>query len=115
MPWPDPTSPDKRKDVYISGSSFATPIAAGIGANVLEFARHRLNLDGWMKSRFYSHDGMTKILKAMSGPRGDYDFVHPLLLWEEAYRGGVWREQRQLFLPPRESTNICKVLNFIVR
>ncbi|KAL7954001.1 peptidase S8/S53 domain-containing protein [Trichoderma compactum] len=46
---PDSANPGKMKDVYISGSSFATPIAAGIAANVLEFARYRLKLNGWKK------------------------------------------------------------------
>ncbi|PTB51390.1 hypothetical protein M431DRAFT_19399 [Trichoderma harzianum CBS 226.95] len=53
--WPDPDNYGDMKDRYISGSSFATPIAVGIAANVLEFARHRLKLNGWKKDVIYSH------------------------------------------------------------
>ncbi|KAK4082401.1 uncharacterized protein Triagg1_2213 [Trichoderma aggressivum f. europaeum] len=53
--WPDPDNHGEMGDAYISGSSFATPIAAGIAANVLEFARYRLKLNGWKKDVIYSH------------------------------------------------------------
>ncbi|KAK4065581.1 hypothetical protein Trihar35433_7701 [Trichoderma harzianum] len=56
--WPDPDNYGDMKDRYISGSSFATPIAAGIAANVLEFARHRLKLNGWKKDAIYSHPAL---------------------------------------------------------
>ncbi|KAI8663494.1 hypothetical protein NCS57_00950600 [Fusarium keratoplasticum] len=111
MRWPDRNSHGELKNVYISGSSFATPIAAGIAANVLEFARQELEMNEGKKWLLYSHHGMTKILKAMSGQRGDYDFVHPLALWEEAFHGGDWRG---LHLPRDNSKNIRKVLNFIL-
>ncbi|PNP56272.1 hypothetical protein THARTR1_03797 [Trichoderma harzianum] len=88
--WPDPDNSGEMKDIHISGSSFATPIAAGIAANVLEFARHRLQLNEMKKDEIYSHRGMTKILKAMSCRRGEYDYVHPLAFWEAAFPGGAW-------------------------
>ncbi|OPB44813.1 hypothetical protein A0O28_0089510 [Trichoderma guizhouense] len=59
MPCSDPANPDERKNVYISGSSFATPIAAGIAANVLEFARHSLELTDRSKDLIYSHHGVS--------------------------------------------------------
>lgn len=112
MKWPDPANPGKYENVYISGSSFATPIAAGIAANVLEFARHRLELSQSRKDRLYSYHGMVKILKGMSYHRGDYDFLHPLDFWEEAIRGGDWKGL--LVLPPDNPENICKVLDYIL-
>jgi hypothetical protein len=93
----NPVDLNVPKDVYISGSSFATPIVAGIAANVLEFSRHKLNLNQTRKDILYSHLGMTKILKAMSSRRGDYDFLHPLRFWEEKTRN--------------DPENICRVLN----
>lgn len=108
MRWPDPDKPGEMKDTYISGSSFATPIAAGIAANVLEFARYRLKLNGWKKDVIYSHPGMTKILKAMSRRRGEYDFVHPLTFWDEALEGSIWK------LPPNDPQNICEILTNII-
>ncbi|KAJ4856666.1 ankyrin repeats (3 copies) domain-containing protein [Trichoderma breve] len=93
MRWPDSDNPGEMKDIYISGSSYATPIAAGIAANVLEFARHRLKMNEWMKDEIYSHHGMAKILKAMSCRRGGCDFVHPLAFWERAFHGGIWETQ----------------------
>ncbi|PKK40870.1 hypothetical protein CI102_14889, partial [Trichoderma harzianum] len=106
--WPDPDNYGDMKDRYISGSSFATPIAVGIAANVLEFARHRLKLNGWKKDVIYSHPGMTKILKAMSCRRGEYDFVHPLSFWEEALEGSIWK------LPHNDPQNICEILTRII-
>ncbi|QYT06299.1 Peptidase_S8 domain-containing protein [Trichoderma simmonsii] len=111
MRWPDPDNPGEMKDTYISGSSFATPIVAGIAANVLEFARHRLQLNDWKKDVIYSHPGMTKVLKAMSRRRGEYDFVHPLAFWEEVIRGCVWEGRR---LRPKNQENICFVLESII-
>ncbi|KAL6693875.1 peptidase S8/S53 domain-containing protein [Trichoderma pleuroticola] len=108
MRWSDPVNPGQRKNVHISGSSFSTPIAAGIAANVLEFARHRLELNEWKKGLLYSHHGMTKIMKAMSRRRGGYDFVHPLAFWEEAVQGSAWE------LPRNDPQNICQVLNSII-
>lgn len=111
MKWPDLANPGKYKNVYISGSSFATPIAAGIAANVLEFARHRLELSQPKKNRLYSHHGMVKILKEMSCHRGDYDFLHPLDFWRKAIRGGDWKGK---ILPSDNSENICEVLDYIL-
>lgn len=105
--------PGEFKDVYISGTSFSTPIAAGISANVLEFTRHRLKLNQRRKDRFYSHDGMRKILKEMSGRTGDYDYVQPLTLFNEAL-SGKWGDKGDLDLAPGDPENICKVLRFIV-
>ncbi|KAI0549039.1 subtilisin-like protein [Xylaria curta] len=52
--------------VYKLGTSFATPIAAGIAANVLEFASYRCHLlpgnTKWLKR----HEGMCAILAEMS-------------------------------------------------
>lgn len=105
--WPDPSNPGELKDNYISGSSFATPIAAGIAANVLEFARHR----SMPTHVVYRPQGMMKILRAMSCRRGEYDVVHPLAFWEAVFDGGTWKGQ---MLPRKDPQNICKVLKSVL-
>jgi hypothetical protein len=112
MRWPG-DRPGEFKDVYISGTSFSTPIAAGIAANILEFARNHLKLNRWRKDRFYSHDGMEKILKEMSGRRGGYDYLQPWTLFQTALSGD-WGDKRDLDLTPGDAENIYKVLNFVV-
>jgi len=82
---------DDDKEIYISGTSFATPVAAGIAANVLEYARrhiHDLNED--RKKELYSGPCMKRIFRAMSQKRGDYHYVQPWTFWEERIRGGWW-------------------------
>jgi hypothetical protein len=101
------------KDCYISGTSFATPIAAGIAANILEFARYRLDLNTRRKDRLFSHDGMRKIFREMSTRRGDYHYVQPWTLWEEAYKGD-WGNPKDVELTPNDPENIRKVLEFII-
>lgn len=77
------------ENLYISGTSFATPIAAGIAANVLEYARHRIeDLTTARRNRLYSGSCIKKIFKAMSTRRGDYDYVQPWTFWERISREG---------------------------
>ncbi|KAF8861598.1 putative subtilisin, partial [Acephala macrosclerotiorum] len=64
--WLSDVDSGEWKNRYISGTSFATPIAAGIAANVLEFARHKLKRTTRRRDRLFSHDGMRKIFRAMS-------------------------------------------------
>jgi hypothetical protein len=69
----------KGETVLKSGTSFATPIAAGIAANILDFARHHLteNNDRRKYERLCSFTGMRLMFKCMSTRRGDYDYVSP--------------------------------------
>ncbi|KAL8294203.1 hypothetical protein RB597_008037 [Gaeumannomyces tritici] len=67
----------KRETVWISGTSYATPIAAGIAANVLEFARHHAELTSGERELLYSWFGMSRIFRAMSDVRKDYDYITP--------------------------------------
>ncbi|KFA48129.1 hypothetical protein S40293_10226 [Stachybotrys chartarum IBT 40293] len=71
----------KGDDVLKSGTSFATPIAAAFAADVLEFARHKCDLDESGLQNLCDYDGMHKILKLMARKRQDYDYVTPLHLW----------------------------------
>jgi len=70
----------------MSGTSFATPIIAGIAAYILDFARmHGLDDPSYRKLR--SRDGMEEMLaKWFVGKVGELDYVYPWKLFED-YRG----------------------------
>jgi len=65
----------KGKPVLRSGTSFATPVAAGIAANILEFARTHLTREDDNAQFLYSYRGMRHILLAMSPERSNYNFM----------------------------------------
>lgn len=71
----------KGNDVLKSGTSFATPIAAALAADVLEFARHRCDLDEFELKTMRDYDGIRKILKLMARKRQGHDYLTPLHLW----------------------------------
>ena len=68
--------------MWKSGTSFATPIAAGFAANVLEFADVHCNLDARQRAILQEHRGMVALFYRMSINRDRYDFVHPNRLWD---------------------------------
>ncbi|KAK4209363.1 intracellular serine protease [Rhypophila decipiens] len=68
----------------ISGTSFATPVAAAIAANVLEFARHKLSAD--VVTHFSSYGGMRTLFRSHmvnNSMNGVYHYLRP---WKE----GLW-------------------------
>ncbi len=67
------------KIVFKSGTSFATPIAAGIAANILEFARTHLTDEMDNLSDLYSYKGMRSFLRAMarSNDMSPFRFILP--------------------------------------
>jgi hypothetical protein len=75
----------KKKKVFISGTSYATPIAAALAADVLEFARHKCNLEEYQQERLCQYYGVRRILGLMleegAEKRGGYDYVMPFHLW----------------------------------
>lgn len=75
----------KGKPVHISGTSFATPIAASLAADVLEFARHKCDLNRHQQDVLHHFDGVRQILELMveqeAETRGGYDYVMPFHLW----------------------------------
>lgn len=72
----------KREKVWISGTSYATPIAAGIAANVLEFARHHAEMTPGEREWLYSWWGMSLIFQAMSVYRNGYDYIRPWKMFD---------------------------------
>lgn len=71
----------KRKEVFKSGTSFATPIASAIAAGILEFANYNCELSDDDRRKLYRSDGMGEILKAMAQDRDGYDYVQPGYVW----------------------------------
>jgi len=71
------------QDVCISGTSFATPVAAAIAANSLEFIRRKLNQEGDMPEFFSRFAGMRLLFHEMADYIDGYDYVRP---WKE----GLW-------------------------
>jgi hypothetical protein len=80
-------------DVHISGTSFATPIAAAMAANALEYARCKLTKEHDNPGFFRRFIGMRALFKAMADSIGDYDYVKP-------WKHGMWDD----------STDMCKKL-----
>jgi hypothetical protein len=78
------TSRWKGNDVWISGTSFAVPIAVGFAANVLEFAKICCtNIKPQKAKALYRKRGMEAIFRRMAVSRDDYDFVHPGRMWDD--------------------------------
>ncbi|KAJ4305481.1 hypothetical protein N0V90_001012 [Kalmusia sp. IMI 367209] len=74
----------KRDDVWKSGTSFVTPIAAGFAADVLEFANYRCTrLDESERMLLRKKTGMDAIFGEMAEERQKYDFLYPGHLWKE--------------------------------
>jgi subtilisin family serine protease len=95
------------KIVYKSGTSFATPIAAGIAALVLEYMdqSYALNrVDEASYKTFRQCDGMRQIfLKFMSKEMGNcgYRFVAPWIIWNPRLYTDedIWSSLKVSYLP----------------
>jgi len=72
----------KREKVWVSGTSYATPVAAGVAANVLEFMQHHAEMSSGEREFLYSWFGMSRIFEAMSTERGDYDYITPWRMFD---------------------------------
>jgi hypothetical protein len=71
--------------VYISGISYATAVAAAVGANVLHFIQGAVEAGQLTKeeqAEALHHDGMKRIFLAMSERCDGYDFIRPWL-WND--------------------------------
>jgi subtilisin family serine protease len=74
---------DGGKCFYKSGTSFATPIAAGIAANILELAARSKELAGRAKKRLKESEGMRKMFRMMSEQNqlAPYRYIAPWHYW----------------------------------
>ncbi|KAI1754550.1 hypothetical protein F4782DRAFT_492960 [Xylaria castorea] len=93
----------KGKEVWKTGTSFATPIAAGIAANVLEFAYNRcVDLKPRRRKLLHQKRGMQAIFRQMAEERDGYDFIHPARLWKD------WQD-------PKTERGIAKAIEDILQ
>jgi subtilisin family serine protease len=81
-----PVSPlqKRQKQKWVSGTSFATPIAAAVAANILEFARQQqkewlLNKDEM--AHLHRSEGMMTVFKAMGRAQDGMNFLQPWTLF----------------------------------
>ncbi|EEU35604.1 uncharacterized protein NECHADRAFT_86785 [Fusarium vanettenii 77-13-4] len=84
----------RRSEVYISGTSYATAIGAGITANILDFARRDPKLRDEEKWWLFSSCGMSCVLRSMSEERGGYRYVMPWALFDGRDEKDIWRDIR---------------------
>jgi hypothetical protein len=91
--WSVPNDSGISQEMYCTGTSYATPIAAAIAASVLEFIRHtesdyvnqfpknrRERLQDRVdiaKTAVSRASGMSKVFMLMAEKKGDYDYVQP--------------------------------------
>ncbi|KAK3361553.1 hypothetical protein B0T24DRAFT_684592 [Lasiosphaeria ovina] len=67
----------KGKNVLITGTSFASPVAAAIAANTLDFVQRSPSHLQSNPRYFFGYRGMNQLMGAMSSRIGDYDYVRP--------------------------------------
>lgn len=92
----------KKKDVYKSGTSYSTPIAAGIAANILEFSNYKCRLTTEEKKDIYRFKGIRAVFRLLCRhPDGDgynkpdnYDYVSLLSLWYD--KNGLRRSDDEI-------------------
>jgi hypothetical protein len=65
-----------------SGTSYATPIAAGTAANMLFYVRMKVDNEERVKE-VTSCRGMKKLLLSMAAPTDGYSYVRPWVLWRK--------------------------------
>jgi hypothetical protein len=98
----------QKKAVWISGSSFATPIAAAIAANMLQFARQRMGLalDSYEWKHLRSGKGMRDVLRLMEAEGHHYSCLQPWQFHFKDFEDG-WAD-----FPTHEE--LCKALNHAI-
>ncbi|KAI1362819.1 hypothetical protein F5Y08DRAFT_310974 [Xylaria arbuscula] len=68
------------KEVWVSGTSFATPIVAAIAANILEFAQRKLDLNPHLWGQLSSYQGMRTALRLMCIDTEKFAYLAPWCL-----------------------------------
>ncbi|KAI0153424.1 hypothetical protein BJ166DRAFT_532751 [Pestalotiopsis sp. NC0098] len=77
----------KYKKVIKSGTSFATPIAAGIAATVLDLASRVEAIDNQVKDKLSWSEGLEKVLNLMTVPdaQGGLSYMAPWHHWKSGW------------------------------
>lgn len=98
--WPAGVKGHDQRVKVMSGTSVATPIAAGLAATILAFVRQQdqhiasesERLGTWLKQ----YESMAAVFKSMiNGRRGGYDYITPQVLFRSADVYGKIQEIRQ--------------------
>jgi hypothetical protein len=76
----------KEEDTFVTGTSYATPIAAAIAASILEFARREMDLDVYYWRMLTSYQGMQKVFNLLSTKDAYYKYVSLERLDVEGHR-----------------------------
>lgn len=106
----------RKLPTYISGSSFATPIAAGIAASLMEIYHQDVIPSSW-RSRYVPLLHGTKfihsLLEEIGRYKGGHIFVQPWTFWDDSLRKsddyeGNWME-------PGSRDNIKEILKKFLR
>jgi hypothetical protein len=74
----------------VSGTSFATPVAVGMAANVLDFARSHMRLGKSRSRKLASYQGMRAVLRLMTPEGRSVNYLCP---WQLGVRGLNTNEQ----------------------
>ncbi|KAM3505003.1 hypothetical protein MY11210_008140 [Beauveria gryllotalpidicola] len=98
--------------VYASGVSYATPIAAGIAANMLEILRHEASQRvNDVKKWFYNGRYVKALFKAMGQKEHRCCFVQPWTFWHQIT--SVDSRYRDVQLRSGDERNIIRVLELL--
>lgn len=65
-----------------SGTSYATPIAAGTAANMIFYTRMKVQNQVRVKS-VETCQGMKKLFLSMASPIGGYNYLRPWVMWKK--------------------------------
>ncbi|CAO2657894.1 Nn.00g071540.m01.CDS01 [Neocucurbitaria sp. VM-36] len=74
----------QNQELLISGTSYATPIAAGIAANILDFGRCTMNLGKGRMKKLGSYQGMRSVLRLMTPVDQSSNYLCP---WQLGVKG----------------------------
>lgn len=89
----------------MSGTSVATPIAAGLAASVLCFVDQQdqhveasKRLRTWLKE----YSSMEKVFLSMAAKRGKYNYIRPHVLFSsnstpDSVYGDIWKLKRNMY------------------
>ncbi|RBR10309.1 hypothetical protein FVER53590_11628 [Fusarium verticillioides] len=94
-----PCGHSNGSESFLSGSSYSTPIAAGIAANLLDQGRV-LQRDGILNAeecnRLHGYDGMKRVFELMACKTDGYDYLAPWNLWhDQTDANTVWANIKQ--------------------
>lgn len=79
--WPV-SKANKSGKKYMSGTSFATPVAVAIAASMIGYIKKEIGASAWGLEPT-SPDGVRKLFRLMKIKREDYDFVSPARFFKD--------------------------------